>query len=160
MRTSKLCSEDPMRETLMRLGCVWAPSPSRGPDTETLSDKHTEGKISLYCYINLTNKPNTAINTEQVKCQCRGLATEGGKNPVHLLHVSSLEGCFYYTRVRAADTISIPFYRHFELRNRKPYQMGSVQGKEIEKSENICSSNNSGIDIPNNKNNIFQTSCT
>lgn len=149
-----------MRETLMQLGCAWAPSPSRGPDTETLSDKHTEGKISLYCYINLTNKPNTAINTEQVKCQCRGLATEGGKNPVHLLHVSSLEGCFYYTRVRAADTISIPFYRHFELRNRKSYQMGSVQGKEIEKSENICSSNNSGIDIPNNKNNIFQTSCT
>lgn len=34
-----------------------------------------------------------------------------------------------------------------------------MQGKEIEKSENIFSSYNSGTDIPNNKNNIFQTSC-
>lgn len=56
-----------MRKTLMQLGYAWAPSPSRGPDTETLWDKHTEGEILLYCYINLTNKPNTARNTEQVK---------------------------------------------------------------------------------------------
>lgn len=55
MRTT----EDPMRETLIRLSCSWAFPPSKGPDTDTLSDKHTEGKISLYCYINLTNKPNT-----------------------------------------------------------------------------------------------------
>lgn len=103
-----LCSEDPLRETQMQLGYACAPSSSRGPDTKILSDKHTEGKISLYCYINLTNKLNTVTNTEQIKCQCRGLATEGGRNPVRLLHVPSLERYFYYTRVRAADIPSNP----------------------------------------------------
>lgn len=61
--------------------------------------------------------------------------------------------------MRIADIPSNPFYRHFELRNRKSYQVGSVQGKEIEKSENICSTNKSGKEIPNDKNNIFQTFC-
>lgn len=65
----------------------------------------------------------------------RGLATGGGRNPVRLLHVPSLEIYFYYTRVRAADIPGNPLYRHFELRNRKLYQVGSVQGKEIEKSQ-------------------------
>lgn len=34
-----------------------------------------------------------------------------------------------------------------------------MQGKEIEKSENIFSSNKSGTEIPNDKDNIFQTPC-
>lgn len=61
---------------------------------------------------------------------------------------------FYYTRVREADILSNPSI-HLELRNRSSYQVGPVQGKEIEKSENICSSDKSSIEIPNDKNNIF-----
>ena len=52
-----------------------------------------------------------------------------------------------------------PIYRHFELRNRKSYQVGSVQGKEIEKSENIFSSNMSGIEIPNDKDYFSNSLC-
>lgn len=52
-----------MRETPMQLGIPGLPH-LPGALTQTLSDKHTEGKISLYFYIDLTNKPNTARNTE------------------------------------------------------------------------------------------------
>lgn len=62
---------------------------------------------------------------------------------------------FLSHRVKIADIPNNPFYRHFELRDRKSYQVGSVQGKEIEKSENIYSTSKSGIEIPNDKNNIF-----
>jgi len=38
----------------------------------------------------------------------KGLPTGGGRNPVHLLHMPSLERYFYYTRVREADILSNP----------------------------------------------------
>lgn len=52
---------------MQQLGCSQLPHPP-GARTQTLPQTNAQGEISLYCYINLTNTPNTARDTEQIKC--------------------------------------------------------------------------------------------
>lgn len=113
-----------------------------------------KGKISLYCYINLTDKPNTARNTAQKNANAEACQQkEGGLQFVSSICPAWKDFLLYESKGGWHTKQSVN--RHLELRNRNSYQVGSVQGKEIEKSENICSSDKSGIEIPNGKNNIF-----
>lgn len=68
MRATRPSVQKTKRQTPMQLGCSQAPPPSGAP-----TDRHQMSKQKgifhfIVNYVNFTNKPNTARNTEQIKC--------------------------------------------------------------------------------------------